>query len=92
MSSYNVTFYVLTEFQFISTATEIPNVGKVELFWVNNTPTAAPAAATTPAKQETAIDNDVAMGEHANGSTDHSVRSGEVDYDVADDEDRWMAA
>jgi len=32
------------------------------------------------------------MGEHANGSTDHSVRGGEVDYDVADDEDRWMAA
>lgn len=44
----------------------------------------AAAAAFTPQSN----DQDVAMGEGANGN---QGGGGDVDYDVADDEDRWMA-
>ncbi|OCK82362.1 hypothetical protein K432DRAFT_472427 [Lepidopterella palustris CBS 459.81] len=78
---------------FIATATNIPNVGKVELSWVQNAPgvTASTTASATIKRDQPSVDNDVKMDEHANGSTDNGGRGGDVDYDVADDEDRWMA-
>jgi hypothetical protein len=56
---------------------EIPSVGKVELSWVPNPPISTPTntGAFTPAGNK---GEDTAM-----------ENSGEVDYDVADDEDSW---
>ncbi|EON69236.1 hypothetical protein W97_08496 [Coniosporium apollinis CBS 100218] len=77
---------------FVTNTTSIPKIGKPDLSWVPNPPLPpvssstlnAAAAAFTPQSN----DQDVAMGEGANGN---QGGGGDVDYDVADDEDRWMA-
>lgn len=65
---------------------EIPSVGKVELSWVANPPISTPAStgAFTPSGnrgEDTAMEN--------SGGTNGHENMGEVDYDVADDEDSW---
>ncbi|KAJ9636700.1 hypothetical protein H2199_007694 [Coniosporium tulheliwenetii] len=77
---------------FINNTTSIPKIGKPDLSWVPNPPL-PPVSSSTLNAAATAFtpqgsDQDVAMGEGANGN--HGG-GGDVDYDVADDEDRWMA-
>ena len=77
--------------------TDIPSVGKVELAWVN-TPL-PPVGSATAVKQQ---DGDAHMPDRdgdgsgsATATVDGGVRAAvavaEVDYDVAEDDDRWMA-
>lgn len=68
--------------------TEIPSVGKVELNWVPNPPISFPTA-TTAAAAPTEKDGggDMVM-ENVEGANGHG-HAGEVDYDVAEDEDSW---
>jgi len=74
---------------FIGAATKIPNVGPVELSWVANPPINMTAVDFTPTKQDQiATDDDNKMEVLENGSAD--FRNADMDYDVADDEDRWM--
>ncbi|OKL58052.1 hypothetical protein UA08_06685 [Talaromyces atroroseus] len=61
---------------------EIPSVGKVELSWVANTPITSAVMPTEGQSEDTTMEN----AGSANGQ-EHAM--GEVDYDVADDEDSW---
>lgn len=84
--------------KFLGQAKEIPHIGNVELSWAANpnpptfsTPTAL-TGATTSAFGTTALGNGSAGGgdikmEEAGGDVG---RGAEVDYDVADDDDRWL--
>ncbi|KAF2205762.1 hypothetical protein GQ43DRAFT_385257 [Delitschia confertaspora ATCC 74209] len=101
---------------FIEAASDIPDIGKVELSWVVNapppsknvqvlTPTATVAPTATAAPTDTPMknndmvtDNDkktdgqpTKVPEQMNGNGDGNVHGQDADYDVADDEDRWMA-
>ncbi|KAF2194280.1 hypothetical protein K469DRAFT_709787 [Zopfia rhizophila CBS 207.26] len=93
--------------KFIDESSEIPDVGQLELSWVTNTPAASAAQTEAASKAEPVSaeqlesEGDVDMEEQAehmeqteqtNGGTDTAVNGGDADYDVADDEDRWMAA
>jgi hypothetical protein len=86
-------------------AAEIPELGKVEMSWVPNDFSGAKVGQASTTKDST-TKNDQVMGdestgekeskqEHANGESagtgDGATGGGEADYDVADDEDRWMA-
>lgn len=75
--------------KFIGQAKDIPHIGKVELSWVansNNTPAVpTPTAFTAGGNGVGGGSGDVKMDEAA----DMGPR-GEVDYDVADDDDRWL--
>ncbi|KAL2352546.1 CCCH zinc finger and RRM domain-containing protein [Cryomyces antarcticus] len=66
---------------FIASAKDIPHIGKVELSWVT---TPLPLITPAPVQQG---DGDVAMGDGSNVAGEKGL---DVDYDVADDEDRWM--
>jgi len=85
--------------QFLAAASkEIPHIGKCEVTWVPNAQLSGVAAATvssgpgaasgTDGSNAEALGNvDVRMVEsHDGGRT-----AAEVDYDVADDDERWMA-
>lgn len=50
------------------------------------------SAVTSKTEQAPTADNDIKMEEQTHGGTDNGVNGGDADYDVADDEDRWMAA
>ena len=65
---------------------EIPGVGKVELSWVNVSST--PASSTT---KQPGLDSDTGTAD-ANPDGEHGDKGGaaEVDYDVAEEDDRWM--
>lgn len=64
----------------------IPSVGKVELAWVNTPPPVRPAT-----KQEG--DDDAVMGnaDTNGGQPSTTAEAAEVDYDVAEEDDRWLA-
>ncbi|KAL8886448.1 MAG: hypothetical protein Q9215_005854 [Flavoplaca cf. flavocitrina] len=64
----------------------IPSVGKVELAWVNTPPPVRPAT-----KQDG--DDDAVMGNaDTNGNQPSTTaEAAEVDYDVAEEDDRWLA-
>jgi len=75
-------------------ASDIPEVGKVEVSWVaNNGSVVAAAPAATKIKTEpVGTEKEKKVEGHVNGEGDKGsgvVR--DADYDVADDEDRWMA-
>lgn len=78
--------------QFYVQARNIPHIGKVELSWVPNvqtgsvpvTPISAAMDVTMGEKVENEA-NDVKMDD----GNDNGGRA-EVDYDVADDDDRWL--
>lgn len=68
---------------FMNRAKDIPHLGKVELAWV----AAAPSTSTfTPVSFGNG--NGSAMDTQMDESSD--VGRAEVDYDVADDDDRWL--
>ena len=75
--------------KFIHSSKDIPSVGKVDFAWVN-TPL-PPVSGLGSTKQSGANgDGDTGMGD-ANGDGDNSMKHAvEVDYDVAEDDDRWM--
>lgn len=88
---------MLTFLKFINSSSTIPDIGKVEFSWVNTPLPPVSSAAQTPQKASS-DGGDVAMGDGVNGSgagSEHGkqghVERAEVDYDVADDDDRWMA-
>ncbi|KZF23450.1 hypothetical protein L228DRAFT_260275 [Xylona heveae TC161] len=73
--------------KFLYTSSDIPGVGKVELSWVN---TPLPPVSLPPKQPEQpSQDNDAQMGDGDATAAD-SARHADVDYDVADDDDRWM--
>jgi hypothetical protein len=61
---------------------EIPSVGKVELSWVANPPITGAGFSSEGQSEDSLMEN----AGSANGQ-EHIM--GEVDYDVADDEDSW---
>lgn len=68
---------------FVSAAAkEIPHIGKCELSWVPNAVVAAPYSAT--GLDDVNMDSNVAETP-TNGSR------ADIDYDVADDDNRWLA-
>lgn len=73
--------------QFIYGTKDIPGVGKVELGWVN-TPL-PPVKLNTKSVDATLDSKDTGMGD-ANADGDNGDKAGEVDYDVAEEDDRWM--
>lgn len=66
----------------------IPSVGTVELAWVN---TPLPPVKPT-AKSD--VDGDAMMGNSSTNGDQHEnpTEPVEVDYDVAEEDDRWMAS
>lgn len=65
-------------------STEIPSVGKVEFAWIN-TPLPPVTATTKPQ------DGDTHMADHEGTAVADGARTADVDYDVAEDDDRWLA-
>lgn len=80
--------------QFLATAArEIPHIGKCELSWVPNNQLSGAAAATvagnvTPASSTTETGNFEQPDMDMDDERQQLGRGGE--YDVADDDDRWM--
>lgn len=62
--------------------TDIPSVGKVELSWVANPPVTPSAMQVEQQSEDSAMEN-------AGGTANGHENMGEVDYDVADDDDSW---
>lgn len=90
---------------FLDAAAEIPEVGKIELAWVANTanPLTTPSvnaeaprsdghAPDNKAEEEEEEEMESANGNGMNHGDDAHHGNEHADYDVADDEDRWMAA
>lgn len=78
--------------QFLTAGTDIPGVGKVELSWTNTPFAAGPLAQ----QQKNTDESNTAM---AGTGTGHGAAAGagatdggkaDVEYDVAEDDDRWM--
>lgn len=65
-------------------STEIPSVGKVEFAWFN---TPLPPVTATARSQ----DGDSHMTDQEGTAVTEGARTADVDYDVAEDDDRWMA-
>ncbi|KAI9655547.1 MAG: hypothetical protein M1821_005340 [Bathelium mastoideum] len=86
------------------TTTSIPHIGNVELSWVPNPPLPTPSTASfapPSARIGAPFDSDTAMSESPAGNLSVSADNigssgagagggGGMDYDVADDDDRWM--
>ncbi|KAI9874638.1 MAG: hypothetical protein M1830_009530 [Pleopsidium flavum] len=70
--------------KFMYGSTEIPSVGKVEFSWINMP---LPPVTVTPKQQ----DGDTNMTEGDGAAVAEGARTADVDYDVAEDDDRWMA-
>ena len=73
---------------------EIPSIGRLEFAWVN---TPLPPVVIPSLKQDGVDNGDTDMGD-ANADGDNRGELGgqqglgEVDYDVAEDDDRWMVS
>jgi len=67
-------------------STEIPSVGKVEFAWVNT-----PLPPMIPRAKSQDGDTHMADHEHEGSAMADGARTADVDYDVAEDDDRWMA-
>lgn len=89
--------------QFLGSAADIPDVGKVEMAWVPNAATTT-GSVSSAAHTTTAFEGDAKMDETNDGEQITSTgappaednngtgNGGDPGFDVADDEDRWMAA
>lgn len=93
--------------QFLGEALKIPDLGKIELAWVPNAATTAPSAtikteAVEPEPLTSEADvkmEDAGAEEHpasgaqvgAEAEGEDAANGGEDNYDVADDEDRWLS-
>lgn len=76
--------------KFINQAKDIPHIGPVELSWVVN----SNVSASTPSSS-TAFSSSATFGNgNANGDVKmdeaQDVGRADIDYDVADDDDRWL--
>ena len=91
--------------QFFNGTNSIPHIGTVELSWVSNPLPVAPSASTSalPSAKHIggATDTDSTMSDGAasnlrvgvegvSGTGVGSGGGGGMDYDVAEDDDRWM--
>lgn len=72
--------------QFMYGAKDIPGVGKVELTWMYDPP--ATIARSNP-KQSTP-GGDIGMGGASADGDNGDKGAADVDYDVAEEDDRWM--
>lgn len=70
--------------QFMYGTKDIPGVGKLELSWVNT-----PSQLIRPNNQKHA-DGDTGMRDAAADGDNSDKAAVEVDYDVAEEDDRWM--
>lgn len=86
---------------FIAQSQDIPSIGKVQLSWgppvqnqANSKPasTAGSAGPGSPAVEDVAMEGSSADGKTGDVSIAASAAGGAEEFDVADDEDRWMAA
>lgn len=69
---------------------DIASVGKVELAWVNTPlPPVAAVKKADPEDGDTGMEGASAEGDTSNGGKAAAVAP-EVDYDVAEEDDRWM--
>lgn len=67
---------------------EIAGAGKLELSWCNLS--AATSGAEAKATEQNGLDKDGDVGmQGMNGSGDMNGANGDVDYDVAEEDDRW---
>ena len=64
----------------------IPSVGKVELAWVNTPPQVRPVT-----KQDGDDDAVMANADTNGNQPSTTAEAAEVDYDVAEEDDRWLA-
>ena len=74
-------------------STDIPDVGKVELSWVANA-SIAPAINSASSIPQSTMNGGEAVSSAAGTPapvTESSKQNADGDFDVADDEDRWMA-
>lgn len=72
---------------FMNRAKEIPHIGKVELAWA-----AAPVSSTPSSFTAASFGNGNGNGSAMDTSMEEVIDAGraDVDYDVADDDDRWL--
>lgn len=63
---------------------DIPSVGRLELSWVNT------SAAIRPNPKQVALDGDMGMRDASADGDNGDKAVVEVDYDVAEEDDRWM--
>lgn len=84
--------------RFLHGPKDIPGVGQVELSWVNNN-TSAPAAGTSGSISSSSLhggggggkgDGRASMERTEPDDSGAERGVGEVDYDVAEEDDRWM--
>ncbi|KAI9798495.1 MAG: hypothetical protein M1833_004762 [Piccolia ochrophora] len=68
---------------------EIPSVGKLEIAWVSNPTTQTPTS-TKPGIVAGAVSTDGDTSMQGDGSKEEIQRGLNEDYDVAEDDDRWM--
>lgn len=72
--------------QFMYGTKDIPMVGKLEFSWVNT-----PTQLIRPNNQKQAtVDGDTGMRDAAADGDNSDKAAAEVDYDVAEEDDRWM--
>lgn len=78
--------------RFLHGPKDIPGVGHVELNWVNNNTTSPPTgpSGSLPSYQGSNAKADVAMERIEAEDSGADRGAGEVDYDVAEEDDRWM--
>jgi hypothetical protein len=101
---HSTSLLLLTSIQFLGNARTIADIGKIELSWVPNASTTSKVEPSTdqplPVSDPKAPEGEIKTGDQtesaaqANGADDMNgnANGGDADYDVADDEDRWMAA
>lgn len=70
--------------QFMYGTKDIPGVGKLELSWVN-TP-----SQLNRLNNQKQVDGDTGMRDAAADGDNSDKAAAEVDYDVAEEDDRWM--
>ncbi|KAF2762102.1 hypothetical protein EJ05DRAFT_507689 [Pseudovirgaria hyperparasitica] len=78
--------------QFINSTFDVPNVGKLELTWHSGPTSTTTTPSVNPGNKELGLGSDVHMSSEANGAGTEEAPKAEMDYDVADDEDQWMAS
>lgn len=73
-------------------SSDIPSVGPVEMDWYASPAGIPSTTGSTASGQAVSAKQDLGLIDAVNGNDPSAVRAegGEMDYDVADEEDRWM--